>query len=204
MIGIDFDNTIVCYDLVFARAAVDLGLVVVPGKSPKAAIRDHLRAVGQEDRWTELQGVVYGPRIADAHPFPGVMEFCSRRRAAGMPIAVISHRSRFPYLGERHDLHEAARTWLGRQGFHDPEGIALPSDRVYLEDSLEKKLARIAAAGCTHFIDDLPEVLRHPLFPTGVRRILFDPHGMHEPPAGSRVASSWADIESLVAGDTSP
>ncbi len=38
----------------------------------KQAVRDFLRATGREADWTELQGIAYGPRIADAEPFPGV------------------------------------------------------------------------------------------------------------------------------------
>lgn len=198
MIGVDLDNTIVCYDRVFDRLAEEHGVTVDPRKTRKTALRDHFRSLGQETRWTELQGIAYGPRIGDAVPFPGVLEFFSRSHERGTPVAVISHRTRFPYLGERHDLHEAARTWLDRQGFHAPDGIALSPDRVFLEATLEAKLARIAAAGCTHFIDDLPEVLAHPLFPAGVQRILFDPHRMHAPPAGGWAAASWEEIERLL------
>ncbi|NDC63388.1 MAG: hypothetical protein EBZ59_05240, partial [Planctomycetia bacterium] len=104
MIGIDFDNTIVCYDGVFGRLAVEQGLVPPAAATSKTAIRDHLRALGREDRWTELQGAIYGPRMMDAPPFPGVLEFFAACRAAGTPVAIVSHRTRFPYLGERHDL----------------------------------------------------------------------------------------------------
>lgn len=204
MIGIDFDNTIVCYDRVFGDIAVEHGLAATPRTSSKTALRDHLRALGQEPRWTELQGIVYGPRIGDAIPFPGVLEFFSRCRMEGRPVAVISHRSRHPYAGERYDLHEAARSWLERQGFHDPDRTALQPQDVYLEESLDAKLVRIATAGCSHFIDDLPEVLGHPRFPVGVQRILFDPHGTHTAPPESRVARSWPEIAALLAGDTRP
>jgi hypothetical protein len=101
VIGIDFDNTIVCYDDLFTRVAVELGLVPPEVATSKTAIRDHLRAAGQEDRWTELQGTIYGPRMPDAPPFPGVLEFFAACRAAGVPVAIVSHRTRFPYLGER-------------------------------------------------------------------------------------------------------
>jgi hypothetical protein len=46
MIGIDFDNTIVCYDEVFGRVAVEQGLVPPHAATSKTAIRDHLRASG--------------------------------------------------------------------------------------------------------------------------------------------------------------
>ena len=204
MIGIDFDNTIVCYDDVFARVAVDLGLVPPGVATSKTAIRDHLRAAGQEDRWTELQGTIYGPRMPDAPPFPGVLEFFRACRSAGVPVAIISHRTRFPYLGERHDLHAAARGWLARQGFHSAAGIGLPEDRVFFEETKEAKLARIAALGCTHFIDDLPELLAHPLFPANVRRILFDPRGEHPVGSGIDSASSWRHLATLLLSSPLP
>lgn len=200
MIGIDFDNTIVCYDDVFGRVAVEQGLVPPEAATSKTAIRDHLRSLGQEDRWTELQGTIYGPRMMDARPFPGVVEFFAACRAAGIPVAIVSHRTRFPYLGERHDLHAAARDWLARHGFHDPAGIGLPVERVFFEETKEAKLARIAEVGCTHFIDDLPELLAHPLFPADVRRILFDPHGQHASPAGIDIAPSWPHLRNVLVG----
>jgi len=184
VIGVDFDNTIVCYDDVFARVAREQGLVPPEAATSKTAIRDHLRSIGQEDRWTELQGTIYGPRMMDARPFPGVIEFFAACRAAGLPVAIVSHRTRVPYLGPRHDLHAAARDWLARHGFHDPAGIGLPGEQVFFEETKEAKLARVAAVGCTYFIDDLPELLAHPLFPAQVRRILFDPHGQHGTAAG--------------------
>ena len=199
MIGIDFDNTIVCYDDVFQAIAVEQGLVPPHAATSKTAIRDHLRAIGQEDRWTELQGTIYGPRMMDARPFPGVVEFFAACRAAGVPVAIVSHRTRFPYLGARHDLHAAARDFLARHGFHDANHIGLPESRVFFEETKEAKLARIAAVGCTTFIDDLPELLADPRFPGNVRRILFDPGRLHEPPAGVERAASWADVERLLA-----
>ena len=200
MIGVDFDNTIVCYDDVFGRVAIERGLVPAAAASSKMAVRDHLRAIGQEDRWTELQGIIYGPRMVDAPMFPGVAEFFARCHESAVPVAIVSHRSRFPYLGERHDLHAAARDWLAQHGFHDPARIGLPADRVSFEETKEAKLARIAAVGCTTFIDDLPEILADPRFPAGVRRILFDPHGLHDAMPGIEAAASWADLGRLVDG----
>lgn len=200
MIGVDFDNTIVCYDEVFGRLAVELGLVPPEAATSKTAIRDHLRAAGHEDRWTGFQGTVYGPRMMDAGLFPGVAGFFATCRDAGIPVAIVSHRTRFPYLGPRHDLHAAARDFLARHGFHDPAGIALPADRVFFEETKEAKLGRIAALGCTTFVDDLPELLADPRFPTGVHRILFDPGMLHRPPPGVASAASWADVGRLVTG----
>ena len=57
----------------------------------------------------------------------------------------------------------------------------------------EEKLARIAHEACTHFIDDLPEILDHPLFPSNVAKLLFAPgNGVSE--GSLPQASSWSEI----------
>lgn len=198
MIGLDFDNTIVCYDDVFGRIAVAQGLVPPSAATSKSSVRDYLRSTRQENQWTELQGYVYGPGMREASPFSGVSDFLRRCRQAGVPVAIVSHRTRFPYLGEQYDLHQAARDWLASQGFHADESLGLPVDQVFFEETKEAKLGRVGALGCSVFIDDLPELLAAPEFPAGVRKILFDPHGVHRGQTGTTAASSWREIAELV------
>ena len=62
-IGIDFDNTIVGYDSLFHRAALERGLIPPDLPATKSRVRDHLRRAGREDAWIELQGCVYGARL---------------------------------------------------------------------------------------------------------------------------------------------
>lgn len=194
MIGIDFDNTIVCYDGLIHRAARRFDLVPDNVEPTKSAVRDHLRAVGREDDWTELQGYVYGPGLAEAEAFPGVMEFFAAARQAGLDVAIISHKTLYPYRGERHNLHQAARDWLARQGFHDPARLGLPEDRVFLELTKEAKIERIRAVGCRTFIDDLPEFLSEASFPARVDRVLFDPGRLYGNVPGLRSFASWPEI----------
>jgi len=63
-IGIDFDNTIVLYEDLFHRCALEEGLIRPETPKDKKAIRDEIRQLPQEEaRWTILQGVVYGNAI---------------------------------------------------------------------------------------------------------------------------------------------
>ena len=105
-IGIDFDNTIACYDGVFRRAAIERGLVPADIGSSKNAVRDHLNGSGRKDEFTELQGYVYGARMDLAAPYPGVAAFITAARVAGHDLFVVSHKTRHPFLGPQHDLHE--------------------------------------------------------------------------------------------------
>jgi len=199
LIGVDFDNTIVCYDELFHRVAVEQGLIPSSVPASKGEVRRYLDGRGQGDVWTELQGYVYGERMSEAPAFPGVLEFFRRGVRSDLSLAIISHKTRYPARGPRYDLHRAAQRWLEVQGFYDPERIGLPADRVFFELSQREKVIRIAREGCAWFIDDLPELLTRPDFPTGVRkRILFDPHGHHAAEEGLYHTTSWAEIERLI------
>jgi len=192
-LGLDFDNTIVSYDEVFHRVAVEGGHV--PGALPvsKEAVRDFLRTAGVEEVWTEMQGTVYGSRMGEARPFDGALETIASIKALGHRVIIVSHKTRFPFLGERHDLHAAARRWLEAHGFFDPRGLGFRDSDVFFELTKEDKLARIARESCTHFVDDLPEILTHPLFPPGVEKLLFAP-GSPTGVAGLPSASKWVEI----------
>ncbi len=200
LVGLDFDNTIVCYDGLFHRLAQERGLLGAAIPATKGAVRDHLRQVGREDAWTELQGIGYGPRIVDAAPFPGVKEFLRRCLRAGARVAVISHKTRRPYLGEPHDLHAAAHSFLRAHGFYETAETGLSPERVYLELTKEAKLERIGSLGCDVFVDDLPEFLAEAAFPAGPRKVLFDPAGACPEDGPYRRARGWAEVAEVVLG----
>jgi hypothetical protein len=189
-IGIDFDNTIVCYDGLFHRVAVEQKLIPTDLPANKGAIRDYLRSIGQEERWTLLQGYVYGARMAEALPFPGVLAFIKGLIKARVPVFIVSHKTRHPYLGTRYDLHDAAQAWLAQHGLFEPTRIGMRHDDVYFELTKQAKLQRIASLKCTHFVDDLPELLGEPAFPVEVERLLFDPCDEHSEVLFERF-SSW-------------
>lgn len=194
LIGVDFDNTVACYDGIFHRAGRERNLIPESVGRSKAEVRDHLRRAGREDDWTALQGYVYGARMDLAAPYPGVREALRAWLARGVDVRVVSHRTRRPYLGPDYDLHAAARRWLADRGFLDPAVVGLAPEAVHLEPTKEAKLARIADLGCTHFVDDLPEFLDEPAFPAGVRGILFDPAGAYAERTDRERYCSWPEI----------
>lgn len=195
-IGLDFDNTIACYDGVFHAAGVERGLLP-PGLAPdKTSIRDHLRKQGREADWTELQGHVYGARMELVSPYAGCAAFIAAARAAGHEVLVVSHKTRTPYRGPAHDLHAAA------QGFLDRHRL-VPADAVHFEPTVAAKLARIGALALDAFVDDLPELLLDPAFPARCRALLFDPDGHWARHGhGGRVErqGSWAGIAAALLG----
>ncbi|MBV9565683.1 MAG: hypothetical protein JOY90_35305 [Bradyrhizobium sp.] len=195
-IGIDFDNTIACYDGVFHAAALARGLIPPDLARDKTSVRDHLNKCGCKDAFTELQGHVYGVRMDWVSPFPGFAEFIGAAQRAGHALFVISHRTRRPILGPAHDLHAAARSFLRDRGLVGTGPSQIDPERVFFEPTKEEKVARAAGLRCDLFIDDLPEILAMAAFPAKMRRILFDPSGKFAGSTGAGIERrpSWAAI----------
>ena len=195
LVGIDFDNTIVCYDDIFHRVASERGLI--SGNTPmnKDSVRDYLRQAGKEDVWTEMQGYVYGARMSDVSAFPGVLDCIAKLRSHGIPVFIISHKTRHPYKGEAYDLHAAAREWLEAHCLFGST-VGMSSTDVYLKETKQEKLMQISACGCTHFIDDLPEFLAEPAFPKNTQKMLFSPSRTDGYPLAKDMIpfKSWCEI----------
>ena len=199
-IGIDFDNTIVTYDEVFCAAARERGLVDARFAGSKQAVRDLIRLLPDgEFAWQRLQGHVYGTGIVDAGMFAGVDPFLRRCRRDGATVFVVSHKTEFGHHDAAHvNLRKAALGWMTGHGFFRPDGYAIPAENVFFEGTRAEKLARIARLGCSHFIDDLEEVLTDAKFPAGVARILFSDTAHAGAAAPYRVCPTWRAIEESV------
>jgi hypothetical protein len=198
-IGIDFDNTIIAYDDVFRAAAAASGLIAPGFAGNKQAVRDAIRLLPDgELAWQRLQGQVYGKGIGGATVVAGVETFLRRCRAEGCAVAVVSHKTEYGHFDpERVNLRQAALDWMAGQGLLGGDHGVARAD-VYFEGTRAEKLKRIAALSLTHFIDDLPEVLTDPDFPSGVARILFADDA---PDAVDYVrCPTWRDIERQVFG----
>ena len=189
-IGIDFDNTLVCYDRLFHRAALDAGLIPADVPQSKNAVRDYLRQAGREPAWTELQGIVYGARMSEAEAYPGSIAFLEAARNNGWDVFIVSHKTRTPIIGPAYDLHAAAREWLAA----NVGEMLVPEHRTCFEVTKEEKLARIGAVGCMIFVDDLPEILTAPGFPSNVGRWLFDPANAFATVTGVKRFHAWPEL----------
>lgn len=192
-IGIDFDNTIVSYDALFHKVAIEAGHVPASVPVSKIAVRDHLRQIGREDDWTEMQGYVYGARMPEAVAYQGAIAFIRSARDEGHDLFIVSHKTRHPFRGEPYDLHAAARQWI-ETSLRDGAGCLIDPGCIFFEVTKEAKLERATDLGVDYFIDDLPEILTSELFPNRSSPILFDPVNNHALIEGVLSVSSWEQI----------
>jgi hypothetical protein len=194
LIGLDFDNTIVCYDKAIARLADEL-FDLPPGfPRTKLALRDFLRHADREPEWTAFQGALYGPGMAYAEPFEQALEAMQALKDMGHSLCIVSHRSLRPYAGPAYDLHAAARVWVEERLANS--GL-VETEMTHFLETRGQKIAAIGSLGCKVFLDDLPEVLEDAHFPSTCWTILFDPEGSHTQLKRKRV-EHWSEIPGLL------
>jgi hypothetical protein len=194
-IGLDLDGTIVVYDEVFHRHAVELFALPADVPPEKTAVRDWLRGHAPgEQGWIELQRIVYGLRMTEASPSPGVADFLKDCRDAGIGLSIVSHKTRLSVAAPQVDLHAAALEWLETNHFFEMDHFALERDRVFFEPTRGAKLRRIASEGCVLFVDDLDEVLADPSFPPSVERWLYAAAGRPSALDSVRIFSDWQTV----------
>ena len=131
LLGLDFDNTLVRYDKLFHQLAVEKGLIEKSLPADKTAIRDYLRSQGQDEQFTLLQGEVYGLRILEAEPAEGMLKALGKLHQRGIPMVLVSHKTRTPYKGPAYDLHQAAWSWLEKHSFFDPVGLDWNHNQIF-------------------------------------------------------------------------
>lgn len=175
-IGLDFDNTIVSYDQLFHKVALEKSLISSEVPINKVAVRDHLRSTNQEDAWTEMQGYVYGARMNEAIAYPGLIEALRAIKYAGHELFIVSHKTQYPYAGERYDLHAASRAWIA-DNLQTPSSILVHNSNIFFNPSKDEKIEKISQLKCDIFLDDLPEILLATHFPQDTKKCLFDPEG---------------------------
>ena len=196
-IGIDFDNTVACYNGVFHAAALERGLIPADLPNDRQSVRDFLRAQGRDADFTVLQGYVYGARMDLVTLYPGFVETLQELVAAGHILYLVSHKTQQAIAGPPYDLHSAARGFLeARKLIGTANGLR--PENVFFELTKEDKVTRALALGCEVFIDDLPEILEMSAVRDHMRAILFDPEGHFERQQGAVDSiehyASWREI----------
>ena len=199
-IGIDFDNTIVCYD----NAIKELSgkLCGLPDDLPreKLHLKIFLKDQKRDQEWTSFQGELYGPGMKLATPFNGVIEAMIALQENGHTLNIISHRSRFPYAGTMYDLHSFAKRWI--QDNLKEHGLFLNDSDVYFHEEKHQKISRAINLKVDAFVDDLVEILDE------ISTQLPKCKTLHFCPGISEIESDgkhlrrrrWSDIEESLGG----
>ena len=201
-IGIDFDNTIICYDDLLISIITELNWLKPPVPNSKKEIRNRLRGIeGGERKWQKLQALIYGSRIKEACIFNGFREFLSFGHNKGLIFFIISHKTQYSLTDNVGiDLQQAALQWMRNNRLLDVGDSLFRRRDIFFEPTREKKIKRVIELGCSHFIDDLQEIFEHKDFPPDVEKILFEPVKSSKKKKGLITLSSWNEISQYVLG----
>lgn len=176
-IGIDLDNTLVCYDALFHRLACEQELIPPTLTPQKLLVREYIRQHSGDIAWQRLQALAYDERMGEACLFPEATNVIRRWKEQGHQLAIVSHKTRSSAYAPKGNLHTAAICFLKAAGvleYIHPEHIHFLPDRA-------EKIATIRRIGCCVFVDDLLEVFIDKDFPAAVHKVLLATQGMPAP-----------------------
>ncbi len=190
-IGIDFDNTIACYDKAFYKIGIKYGLLNENFHS--FSKEDIKKFLYQQDStgflWEKLQGIIYGKEIKHATVFKGFKSFI-KQAPPEFNFFIISHKTIYAHHDDKKTLlREAATHWLERKRLFN-EGL-IKRKNIFFASNLEEKILLINNLKIDIFIDDLTTVLLHPLLEAKIRKILF----RGEPDFLLEQYNSWEQIK---------
>lgn len=195
VIGVDFDNTLVSYDDLIYRVALQRRLIRADLPKRKRVIRDSIRQSSGDDAWHGVQTLVYGERMEEAKLICGVQGFfilCHQQR---IPVFIVSHKTEWIEAEEKRvNLWMTAMRWMTQQRFFAREGLGLSQSDVYFEPTRRDKVERIHQLGCTHFIDDLEETFHEVAFPAEVKQLLYAAGERVSTLPHAKVFATWEEI----------
>ena len=73
---------------------------------------------------------------------------------------IVSHKTKYPYYGEKKKLHNLSKKWLDEFIFNKKNRFR-KKYKVFFETTEKKKIRRIKKLELTHFIDDLIKILKN-------------------------------------------
>ncbi len=192
-VGLDLDNTLICYDDVFVAEAKNLGFLSPGWSGSKKDVKRTLSALHDGDRkWQMLQGRVYGPSMRQARLFPGTALFLMRCKARGHQVFIVSHKTEFGHFDHtRTRLREAAIDWMTEKGFFNPQTYSVSRKNLFFQSTRVEKIQQIARLDLDVFVDDLEDVLLDEKFPA-IKKILFG--STSSKPRFISALYSWIDI----------
>ncbi len=146
-----------------------------------------------EDKWTECQGKLYSQYLEFATPFPGVIETIQNFKKMGSSLNIVSHKTKFPYVGEKVNLIDKSNEWI-KNNLVDTENKPLFEEKqIWFTESIKHKISTILKIEATIFIDDLKHVLDE--LPEQIEGIWFNPDNGSE---NTDSYKNWEEIRNKI------
>ena len=144
-LGVDLDNTVICYDEVFLLGALELKLIPIGWEGNRIQVRNYIRQQKDGDiAWQRLQGKVYGKWLNRAKLFPGIYRFLWRCKYRNIVVDIVSHKTEYGHLDdEKISLRKAALHFLIQHGVFSINGESLVNEIEFFSRK-DKKLEHVS------------------------------------------------------------
>ncbi len=174
--GIDFDNTIVNYNLAFKKAIkqekINFSKSLEKEKfNSKIQIRNYFLKNNDIDLWKKIQSKVYSKYIFEGYLNIEILKLLKYLDKKKIKFYIVSHKTIYPYFGKKINLHRLSKKWLKSNLFNLKNNFQ-KNYKSFFETTKKKKLNKIKLLKITHFIDDLDEILN--LLPANINKIKFN------------------------------
>lgn len=196
IIGIDFDNTIIKYDEVFYKFALKNKLIFSRKNRNKSDIKEEIIKNFDEKAWTKLQGEVYSIGISQAKLYQNCLESLYKFDKLGHKIFIISHKTKYPVIGKKTNLHKITNEWIINNIFKKKKFKNFNIDCVFFNEDKNQKIMKILECNCNVFIDDLEDILRK--LPSNIMKILFSKNYSFEKKSDLIHLGDWKMISRLI------
>ena len=159
-IGIDLDNTIISYDdLIYSLAKKKFPKIEYLSKNKsKDFIKKQIIKYYNNAEWTKLQSIIYGKKILKAKLFKNLIHSL-KKLSRLYDIYIISHKTRYSKKGEKINLIDSAKKFLGRKKISFCENPLIKKEYVYFTETKKEKINLIKKLDIDIFVDDLKEIL---------------------------------------------
>lgn len=168
-LGLDLDNTLIDYTASFESLAPHFG--ITGPQATRDEIRGQLRRPEGDEEWQRFQSLLYTEGLENALPATGAVELIRGCKSNDIEVFIVSHKTRRgPDRFGARDLRAPALQWLTN---HNLVPGLIPRDHVFFSDSVDAKIESIAGLRLDVFVDDLPEILSHPRWPSSTLGLRF-------------------------------
>ena len=160
-LGIDLDNTIICYDNLIHDLAKKKFKKINFGQKIKSKkfIKNKIIKFYGNDQWTKLQGIIYGKKILHAKIFDGFKDEILKLREE-FDIFIISHKTKKAAIGKNINLRTAAKKFLKKNDISFCKNEIIDQNKILFTETKREKIDIIKNKKIDIFVDDLDDILK--------------------------------------------
>lgn len=193
-IGIDLDNTIIDYDQLFYKEAFKKRLIPKKMDRNRIKIRNYIKKKSVT-KWKQLQSNIYSTYLDKAILRKGFIKFIIHLTKRGFNFCIISHKTKYPYIGKKINLHNLSKKWIENNINKKLKKYDCEIKKIFFETTEKKKIKKIINEKCDYFIDDLPSILIS--LPKNFKKILIDPQKNYNKKSNFLVLNEWKNISKI-------